>query len=125
MPDVLLIDDDPSVADMACGILEEYGYSAAWAPTADAGLRMARASPPRLILLDWMLPGKRSGMDIATTLHSQPETCAIPIVLLTAIDHPYERGARADVTAVITKPFRIGPFLQTIDKYILEAPDGR
>src|SRR3954467_13027046 len=77
---VLVIDDEPSVHDVARGYLEREGYQVLAAISGRDGLAMARDMRPALIVLDRMLPDL-SGEEICSAVRSES---AIPILMLSA-----------------------------------------
>src|SRR5436305_13845703 len=87
---VLVIDDEPSVHDVARGYLEREGYQVLAAISGRDGLAMARDMRPALIVLDRMLPDL-SGEEICSTLRTES---AIPILMLSARAGEEERGLR-------------------------------
>lgn len=82
-PDVLIIDDDAIMLQVAKSHLERAGYSVGLAHHGTAGLDAARASPPRIILLDFAMPGL-SGVDVLRALKADARTAAIPVLMITA-----------------------------------------
>lgn len=115
---ILLLEDDPSVADTVQGILEDAGYAFEWAETADATVERAKADPPALIILDHMLPGSTLGTDVARKLRRTPATRSTPILLLTAINQPYELAVGSGVDAVLPKPFNYVDLVTAVEKLI-------
>lgn len=103
---ILVVDDEKDILELVKYNLEKGGYRAAVAATGEEALKLARAKPPDLIVLDLMLPGI-DGLDVCRTLKHDDKTAHVPIVMLTA------RGEEADVVAglelgaddYVTKPF--------------------
>ncbi len=103
---ILVIDDDPDIRAMTQLCLE---ITASWevstASSGAEGISMAAARQPDAILLDMMMP-ELDGAVTARLLHGIPETCSIPVILLTAKQESTERlTALPGVTAIIAKPF--------------------
>ncbi|MDB6148907.1 MAG: Histidine kinase [Chthoniobacter sp.] len=90
---------------------------------AGLGLELAAQHLPDLILLDLNLPDM-TGHEALVHLLSDPRTCAIPVVVLSAdatlgqIDRLLAAGA----TAYLTKPLDVPQFLATLDKALLRTP---
>lgn len=78
--DVLIVEDDPAMADMYRIQLEADGYGVRVAGTADEALQAIRSCPPDLVLLDVRLPG-RDGLALLEQLR-QPGEPAPPVVIL-------------------------------------------
>jgi len=100
---VLVIDDEPSVHDVARGYLEREGYQVLAAISGRDGLAMARDMRPALIVLDRMLPDL-SGEEVCAAVRAES---AIPILMLSARAGEDDRVRGLDLGAddYITKPF--------------------
>lgn len=82
---VLIIEDDFNMRIFLCNLLRTHGFEPLEAPDQTAGLKMARAEQPALIVLDGMLPDEQSG-EIYYRLKSDPELQHIPVVMLATMD---------------------------------------
>ncbi len=101
---VLIIEDDPKIADfLRRGLLYE-GYQVSLATDGQEGLSAARDRPPDIVILDWMLPGKIDGLEVCRRLRAAGDT---PILMLTAKDTISDRVAGLDAGAddYLVKPF--------------------
>ena len=76
---VLIVEDDPAVAQMYRIKLELDGYTVTVAPDGEIGLRMAATDQPDLIFLDIRLP-KLDGMAVLESLRNTDATRNIPVV---------------------------------------------
>jgi CheY-like chemotaxis protein len=85
---VLLVDDDPVFVEAVSAVLETR-YKVRTAANGTEALAQITAVRPDLIVLDVMMDHLSEGFDVARTLRSDPETAAIPIVMLTAVDQVY------------------------------------
>jgi len=81
--DVLLIEDEPSIAEAVRFILSRDGWQCEQWPEGSGALQRIRALAPRLLILDLMLPG-RSGAEVLAELRADPELRALPVLLLSA-----------------------------------------
>src|SRR5690348_15726784 len=82
---ILVIDDEPLIADLIQGSLEQEGYAVSIATTGREGIDAALERQPHLILLDVMLPDM-DGMSVCEALRGNTKTSAIPIIMLSALD---------------------------------------
>src|SRR5688572_3231439 len=83
---LLLVEDDPDVAELLISYLSvEGGYEVYHAELGEDGIAMARAKFPNLIVLDVMLPDI-DGFDVARSLRTTLITRHIPIMFLTQRD---------------------------------------
>ena len=80
---VLVIDDEQLNLDLVQALLEPAGFHVLRATGGQAGIDMAIAELPSLILLDLMMPGV-NGFEVVERLRSQERTRTIPIMILTA-----------------------------------------
>src|SRR5215207_4319026 len=107
---VLIVEDEPDIAEGLRYNLEREGLRAVVAGTGERGLELAldRANPPRLVLLDLMLPGM-SGAELCRRLRREPRTRRTPVIILTARGSETERVAGLELGAddYVTKPFSV------------------
>ena len=104
-PRVLVVDDDPVIVKLLQVNFEMEGYQVLTASDGEEGLRQAREHKPDVVLLDVMMP-KMDGLQVAVALRSDPDTIAIPILLLSAKAQAADVQAGKDVADdYITKPF--------------------
>ncbi len=104
MPEhILVIEDDPSIADLLRRGLIYEGYSVQVASDGPAGLTAARDRLPDLVLLDLMLPGM-DGLTVCARLRAASD---VPILILTAKDAVPDRvkGLDAGADDYVVKPF--------------------
>jgi CheY-like chemotaxis protein len=92
------------------------------AKTGPLGIEIARASQPDVILMDINLPGL-SGIKAMQILRADAATAHIPVVALSANAMPrdIERGLQAGFFRYLTKPLRVGEFLDTLDVALAAA----
>ncbi len=106
MPAVLVVEDEPAIAELIAVNLRHNGFRTTWALDSATAQRELDAALPDLILLDWMLPGE-SGLELAKRWRAHPRTKTIPIIMLTARGDEADRVAGLDAGAddYIAKPF--------------------
>jgi len=114
---VLIIEDDPDIAEGLKYNLEREGLSTVVALTGEQGLidALNQRNPPVLIILDLMLPGM-SGGELCRRLRREPQTRRTPILMLTAKVSESDRVAGLDLGAddYITKPFSVRELLARV-----------
>lgn len=103
---VLVVEDDPAVRDVVRRYLERDGHRVSTAADGEAGLMLARATPPDLVVLDLMLGGI-DGVEVCRRLRA--EDAHLPVVMLTALADEDHRIAGLSVGAddYVTKPFSV------------------
>ena len=102
-PTVLVVEDDPNVAQLVRLYLERDGYRVISASDGATGLTLAREEQPSLVVLDVMLP-RLNGMEVCRTLRRES---SVPVVMLTARVEEEDRLMGLDLGAddYVTKPF--------------------
>ena len=108
MPHVLVVDDDPVVADLVAFRLQRLGLQVTVETDGETGLAAARRLRPDLVVLDWLMP-RMDGLEVCRALRADvdPALARTPVLLLTAKsqDPDLERGFAAGATDFIAKPF--------------------
>jgi putative two-component system response regulator len=107
-PRVLIVDDNPTVADLLEQVLRAEGNDVVVATDGLEALTSVDRQAPDLILLDLDLPGLH-GYEVCRRLKSNPATRLIPVVIVTARNDPGDRVDAWDLGAddFLTKPFRL------------------
>jgi CheY-like chemotaxis protein len=80
---ILIVEDNSKNLKLVRDLLQLNGYRALGAETAEAGLALASARAPHLILMDIQLPDL-DGIEALHRLRDSPRTAKIPVVALTA-----------------------------------------
>jgi len=103
---ILIVEDEPSIAELIAINLTHAGYEVERALQTDLAMNMMRDQLPSLLILDWMLPGK-SGVQFAKELRSNERTRSLPILMLTAKSDESDKvlGLDSGADDYVTKPF--------------------
>ena len=122
MANVLIIEDNPTNMTLAAFLLQSAGHTVLSATDAEAGLTLARAEQPNLILMDIQLPGM-DGLEATAMLKRDRSTGAIPVIALTALamKGDEERIRAAGCDGYIAKPMRYQDFLSTVAAQLARA----
>lgn len=100
---VLVVDDDPNVADMLRQFLPGAEYRLESAADGIAGLEAIASSRPDIVLLDIMMP-RLDGFGVIERLRSNSDTCDLPIIVISAKDlDPGEAARLSETVSVIMK----------------------
>ena len=120
---ILLVDDDPNIRQLVNLYLIKEGYDVVMADRGDDALKLFRADPPNLILLDIMLPG----MDGLQVCREVRKVSSIPIIMLTAKDETFDKvlGLELGADDYIAKPFDMKELVARIKAVIrrYQAPE--
>ena len=105
MATVLIVEDNPANMTLATFLVQSAGHTVISATDAEAGLTLARAEQPGLILMDIQLPGM-DGLEATRQLKRDALTRAIPVFALTALamKGDEERIRAAGCDGYIAKP---------------------
>ena len=100
---VMVVDDDPNIAQLVRLYLEKEGFDVTVETRGDSALAAFQKNPPSLMLLDIMLPG----MDGLQVCRAVRQTSDIPIIMLSAKDETFDKvlGLELGADDYITKPF--------------------
>ena len=103
MPNILLVEDDPSIRAALGLALEDEGYVVLQAPNGRVGLSMVNSEQPDLVLLDLRLPDI-SGFEVCREIRQKS---TVPIIMVTAQTdtHDLVAGLEAGADDYVTKPF--------------------
>jgi two-component system, OmpR family, alkaline phosphatase synthesis response regulator PhoP len=103
MTTVLVVDDEPAIAELACGYLEREGLAVLTAGDGPTALELAHAHRPDLIVLDLMLPGL-DGIEVCRRLRVFSDAY---VIMLTARAEEIDKlvGLAVGADDYMTKPF--------------------
>ncbi len=102
---VLVVDDVlPNVKLLEAKLTSEY-FDVICATSGEEALGLIAKTPPDIILLDVMMPGM-DGFEVCRRIKSNPKSAHIPVIMVTALDHPKDRvtGLEAGADDFLTKP---------------------
>lgn len=120
-PTVLVVEDDQTIAEVLQWRLERQGFRVVCARTGRDGLLTAVSRPPALVLLDLGLPDM-NGLAVCQELYDRPETCCVPVIILTASESPdiIRRTRAAGCRFFVRKPYDPSALLVLIDHLLRE-----
>jgi len=103
---VLVVEDDPVILRLLEVNFELEGFTVLLAHDGAEGIEVARTHQPSVIISDIMMP-HTSGLELVETLKADPDTKAIPIILLSAKAQTSDlkTGMEAGADDYVTKPF--------------------
>ena len=117
MPHVLVVDDDPVIADLVAFRLGRLGLQISVETDGEAGLAATRELRPDLVVLDWMMP-RMNGLEVCRALRADADEslARTPVLLLTAKaqEPDLERGFAAGATDFVAKPFSTGELVSRV-----------
>lgn len=105
---VLVVEDEDDIRNLVVMNLKRAGFGVLDAADGAAGLALAKAHRPPVVLLDLMLPDM-SGRDICARLRADPDTASAHVIMVTAMGEEGDRVQGFEVGAddYVTKPFSV------------------
>jgi DNA-binding response OmpR family regulator len=118
---VLVVEDEPTIADVVARYLRRAGYETAVANDGLTAIEMAGEQRPALIVLDIMLPGL-DGLEVMRRIRKFPGD-RTGIILLTARGEESDRvvGLRAGADDYVVKPFSPAELVARVDAVLRRA----
>jgi DNA-binding response OmpR family regulator len=106
MAHILVVEDDPDIAELIAHYLEKAGHSVDRLASGAAVLPKLRARVTDLVILDLMLPGM-DGLLVCQAMRANGATAGIPVIMLTARGEEGDRikGLELGADDYVTKPF--------------------
>ena len=126
MSRILVVEDEPAIAELIAINLRHAGFEVTVAADADEAQDAIDRVLPALVVLDWMLPG-RSGHALVRQWRAVPRTRALPVIMLTARSEEADKVSGLDAGAddYLTKPFSANELLARIRALLRrQSPDA-
>jgi len=119
---ILIVDDDDTLTDILSRRLQQQGFTTMTANSGRSGLGIARSDRPALIVLDLRLPDS-DGFAICQQLADSPETCDIPVIILSGLEQPgiLRRCRAAGCCYFLRKPYDPNAMLTLIRQAIRDS----
>jgi DNA-binding response OmpR family regulator len=122
---VLVIEDEPGLAEVIAINLQASGYEATVAHDGLQALYLLDRSTPDVILLDLQLP-QVSGFRLIQLLRGREATATVPVIVMTALSfREAEEVIRAGADAFLTKPFAPEDVVARVAQLLAQRSGGR
>jgi DNA-binding response OmpR family regulator len=123
---ILVIDDSLMLLSFVKDILTEANYEATTAATAAESLEAAKADPPDLILLDYVLPDMK-GNEVSRKLLEDPKTSKVSVIYMSGFgtDLHKETAGSPNVIGFLNKPFTSDLLIKTVETHMSKSPEER
>ncbi|MBJ6764238.1 response regulator [Myxococcaceae bacterium JPH2] len=119
-PVVLVVDDDPDILEALSEILEAEGFEIRRARNGKEALERLEPDPPRLILLDLMMP-VMDGWEFAHRMRQNPDVASIPLIVLSADRNVGSKAADIGAVGHLAKPFELNDLLEMVRNSLTPA----
>jgi PAS domain S-box-containing protein len=116
---VLLVEDNPDVADASTGLLEQLGYTVRWVADAETALQAIDVDDIDLVFSDIVMPGKMDGVKLAQAIKARRPD--LPVLLTTGYSRS-AKDARVDFP-VLRKPYHLHELSQELARLTAERPE--
>ena len=115
MARVLVVEDDPDIAQLVAHYLEKAGFAAEITSSGREALASIAAQPPDVLVLDLMLP-QVDGLEVCRTIRGNDATAGVPIIMLTARAEESDRIVGLEIGAddYLAKPFSPGELVARV-----------
>jgi len=125
MSKILIVDDEEDIAELVSYNLAREGFATVKAFDGDAALRKVKIEKPDLVILDLMLPGM-NGLDVCKALRANPQTVALPVIMLTAKGDEFDKVLGLEIGAddYITKPFSVKELIARVRSLLRRVQEG-
>lgn len=102
---ILVVDDSPTQRFFLADLLSTHGYEVVTAAEGEEALRILRSDPPRLVVMDVVMPG-RSGYSLTREIARDPTLQSILVILCTTKSAESDRawGLRQGAREYLVKP---------------------
>ena len=123
MKTILVVDDEPKIAELARDYLEHAGFTVRTAGDGDAALAAVRRDRPDLVVLDLGLPGL-DGLDVTRAIRRDSN---LPVIMLTARDDELDKllGLELGADDYLTKPFSPRELVARVKAVLRRVDAGR
>lgn len=120
MKHIMIVEDNTQLLELYNEALSKAGYTVTTLSDASKATAALQENHPDLIVLDIMLPGGKNGFDILEEIKKNPQTSAIPVIILTNLDSE-EKVAReiGAIDYLVKSNFSISQVVERI-KAVLE-----
>ncbi len=118
---VLVVEDEQSIADLVRAYLARDGYTVVWVRTGEQALEEIARHPVRMVILDIGLPGDIDGFEVCRRLRARS---GVPILILSARDDEIDRvaGLEAGADDYVPKPFSPRELVARVKAILRRAP---
>lgn len=116
---ILIADDSPTEVYVQKKILEKHNHQVIVAEDGEQAIELAQTKRPALVLMDVVMP-KLNGFQATRRLHKDPETTAIPVIIISSKNQETDRlwGLRQGAKGYLSKPVNEAQLIQEINSLL-------
>lgn len=123
-PTILVVEDDETIATFLKFMLEKEGFKIMVIRDGrEAADFICRNNPPRLVLMDIMLP-YMDGFRLLGLIREEPRWREVPMIMLTSVSEPrsLNRAIEAGANDYMVKPFAAAELVARVRRFVPTAP---
>ena len=126
-PRLLIVEDDEALIALLSYNLTSQGYDCRVARSGDEAMITLDEQPYDLAILDWMLPGGVSGIEICRRIRAKPEIKGLPVIMLTARGEEADRirGLTTGADDYVVKPFSVAELTARVEALLRRSAPER
>jgi len=119
---ILVVDDELHLVHIVCYKLKKMGYDVVTAHNGRDGYQLACQHKPDAIVTDYQMP-VMDGFEMAVQLRANPDTTAIPLIMLTARGHkiPPSQLTQTNIRNMMAKPFSAIQLIENLTELLLSS----
>jgi two-component system phosphate regulon response regulator PhoB len=124
---LLIVEDDEALIELLGYNLTAAGHTWRVARSGEEALLMLEEEEADLVVLDWMLPGGMSGIEICRRIRARPATRGLPVLMLTARGEEPDRirGLATGADDYVVKPFSVAELTARIEALLRRSAPER
>jgi len=122
MARILIAEDEPHIFQLVEFRLQRLGHEIYWARVGEQALALAGAHAPDVIMLDVMMP-ILDGFQVLKRLKANPETKAMPVIMLTARGQESDivSGIEGGASGYVVKPFSFPELIARVNAALAQG----
>lgn len=126
-PRLLIVEDDEALIALLSYNLGSQGYACRIARSGDEALMSLDEESIDLVILDWMLPGGASGIEVCRQIRAKPEIKGLPVIMLTARGEEADRirGLTTGADDYVVKPFSVAELSARVEALLRRSAPER
>jgi two-component system, chemotaxis family, chemotaxis protein CheY len=115
---LVIVEDNEDLREMLACFLQVQGFTVVAAEDGEAGLRIIRQQPPDLVITDIAMPNM-DGLSMIREMRRWPETCSVPVLVLTAYRGKIgDEAIAAGATQAAYKPVQLDALIRVIEQLL-------
>jgi CheY-like chemotaxis protein len=117
---ICVIEDNKAIRKLFCTLLKKSGFETVDFELADPAIEWLQGNTPHAMVIDILLPGKKSGTDVLAALRAMPEGNKVPAIAVTgfAQGNDREKFIEMGFDSYIAKPINTASFVNEIKQVI-------